>query len=388
MEKVEFQRSKELKHLFKEHFELWRKKHSGGLEELARRCGVSASYLGHVGRYGRIPGKPVLILLAFNFELENPQIFFDAAGLKEPWPFDPRIRLLEADDKNAGFLSLKVDMQGFTSAIREIVRSEIRPRTVSDLSRGRPIRTGFNINQAWLFEEDLARGIVPDRGLFPELFDMLAIAVRSKFEIEGVHHGDYLERMANGELDVYGPVYALPERLGSAQYTIPFCRIGMSALFRKRKGAKLEELPTPQSLDDLKDPRYEIAVLRGAVSHHFANTRLQRPDSSLILCEGAEEAYERILLTGLKRPAHLVITDSVNALTYHKVHSKDFDVLFASKGEVLGSYENSIAVRPDWPELVGVLNETIRFLIRQGTLNDLFRKWLSPELQGVVEVPA
>lgn len=388
MEKVEFQRSKDLKQLFKEHFEIWRKKNSGGLEELSRRCGVSASYLGHVGRYGRVPGKPVLILLAFNFEIENPQIFFDAAGLNEPWPFDSRLRLLRADDTNAGFLSLKVDMQGFTGAIRDIVRSEIRPRTVADLARGRPIRAGFNVNQSWLFKEELGKEVTPESGLFPELFDMLAIAVRSRFDIEAVHHGDYQDRMSGEDLDVYGPVFALPERLGSALYTLPFCRVGMSALARKRKGAKIEELPPPSSIEDLKNPKYEVAVLKGAVSHHFANTRLQRSDSSLILCEVAEEAYERLVLTGIKRPAHVVITDSVNALKHQAQHPKDFDVLFAEKGKLLGTYENTLAVRPDWPELLNVLNETIRFLVRQGTLADLFQKWLPPELQSVIEVPA
>jgi ABC-type amino acid transport substrate-binding protein len=384
MEKIEFQRSKELKQLFKEHYELWRKKNSGGLEELSRRCGVSASYLGHVGRYGRVPGKPVLILLAFNFELENPQILFDAAGLNEEWPFDNRLRLLRADDANAGFLSLKLDMQGFTGAIREIVRQEFKPRTITDLSRGRPIRVGFNVNQSWLFKDE-GEGKLPS-GLYPEIFNMLGIALRNKLEIEVVHHGDYIGSMNNDELDIYGPIFTLPERLGGALYTIPFCWVGISALWRKRKGAKLEELPAPKSIEDLKDTRYEIAVLKGAVSHHFANTRLQRPDSSLILCEGGEEALERLVLTGIKRPAHIVLSDSATALYNSDQAGRDYEILFASKSSILGAYENTIAVRPDWPELVNVLNDTLRFLGRQGTLNELVKKWLPAPVRDVVEL--
>ena len=57
MSSKNFDRSPELKSLFNSYYEKWRKNHGGNMEELARRIGVSSSYLGHISRYGRVPGK-------------------------------------------------------------------------------------------------------------------------------------------------------------------------------------------------------------------------------------------------------------------------------------------------------------------------------------------
>src|SRR5262249_9800693 len=119
-QKIAFEQSKELRRVFLEQFELWKKHRHGGMEDLAQRCGVSASYLSHVGRYGRIPSRPVLILLAFNFELSDPRVLFDAAGIKESWPYDSGSRIQSGSAAEPGFLSLKLDMAGFTGAIRDI----------------------------------------------------------------------------------------------------------------------------------------------------------------------------------------------------------------------------------------------------------------------------
>lgn len=384
-QKGEFQRSRELKILFREQFETWKKRHSGGLEELARRCGVSASYLGHIARYGRIPGKPILMLMALNFEMADPRKLFVASDIADPWPLPEELKLHAARDTEPGFLSMKVDMHGFSSAIREIVRSEMRPRSAGDPSRAGPIRIGFNVNRDCIFSPSLNENPKLLDGFFPQFYKLLAISLRQRSEPEIVSHSDYEQMMEKGHLDMFGPVIPLPERMSASIFTIPFARLGVSALGRKRSAAKILELLQPTSIEDLRRERYEIAVLRDALSHHFARTRLLRSDEDLILCDTPDEALERVVLSGIKRPAHLVIVDSVSAIRTASQHPLDFELLFAEKDTLLGLYDDCIAVRPDWPEVVNVLNETIRFLARQGSIRDLAAKSLGPEFNGVLQ---
>ena len=104
--RVSFETSKELKHVYNEQMERWRERERSGLEELAKRCGVSPAYLAHVGRYGRIPSRPVLVLLALNFNMPDPERLLAAAGVKEPWPYDEPVALLPRSAADTGFLSL------------------------------------------------------------------------------------------------------------------------------------------------------------------------------------------------------------------------------------------------------------------------------------------
>ena len=94
-QRTEFESSPDLKRLFLRELELWRRATHLGLADLSHRCGVSPSYLAHIGRYGRIPSKPVLILLALNFGLQNPRELFESAKLSDEWPFDaPQFMIL------------------------------------------------------------------------------------------------------------------------------------------------------------------------------------------------------------------------------------------------------------------------------------------------------
>jgi transcriptional regulator with XRE-family HTH domain len=118
-----FETSTELKTLFARELRAWRARHGLSMDELAQRCGVSRSYLAHVGRYGRVPGKPVLLLLALNFELPEPALLLKAAGAKEPWPFPATTRLADHDTTNSGFLSVKLDMNGFVDALKSAIKA-------------------------------------------------------------------------------------------------------------------------------------------------------------------------------------------------------------------------------------------------------------------------
>lgn len=378
-----FECSAELKTQFNRHLELWKKKHQAGLDELAAKCGVSASYLSHVGRYGRVPGKPILILLALNFELEHPQSLYEAAALKEDFPYESGVRILKPQQEQNGFLSVKLDMHGFTEAIRSIVHNEARPRDILDLTRGKPIRMGLNRYQdVILFDQQAANR----KGLFLELCDMLAMTMRCKIDTFDVPYSDYPERLRSHDIDLYGPKNVRPgSNLGFV--SVPFCRMGISALLRRRPAPSLEKLPEPTSQADLMKHPYQIAVLRNSRSHLLANVALRKSDSELVLCENIEEAIERTMLSGISRPVHLTICNTPNAITQKTVHGKDLELAFHTPDTLLELSDDCIAVRSDWPEMVSILNQSIAYLVRTGALQERFERWVPPNMRGIIQIP-
>lgn len=131
--RINFQTSGELKRLFLRELELWRKRHGLSLADLSARCGVSPSYLAHVGRYGRVPSKPVLILLALNFELADPGALFQAAHVDTTWPFEGTGQSITRKEANTReFLTVKFDVQGFMESVTQAIRAEIRPEKAQE----------------------------------------------------------------------------------------------------------------------------------------------------------------------------------------------------------------------------------------------------------------
>ena len=383
MSKPPFDCSPELKTQFNRHFEVWKKRHQEGLDELARRCGVSASYLSHIGRYGRIPGRPILILLALNFELDNPQSLFDVSHMKEPFPYEPASRIGRPQQEQNGFLSVKLDMNGFTDAIRSIVHQEARPRDIHDLTRGKPLRMGLNRYQDVILTDMAQPG---KKGFFLELCDMLAMTLRCKIETFEVPYPDYPDKMRNHEIDLYGPKNVRPgSNLGFV--SVPFCRMGIAALIRKRPAPTLERFPAPMSQAELLKHPYQIAVLRNSRAHLFANIALRRADSELVLCDTMEVAVERTTLAGISRPVHLTICNAPNAIAQKELHGKDIELAFGTPDTVLELSDDCIAVRSDWPELVSMLNQSIAYLIRTGAMQERFNRWLPSNMRGIIQIP-
>lgn len=121
----EFETSPELKALFLKELRAWSTRHNAGLKELAKRCGVSSSYLAHIGRYGRIPSKPILLLLVLNFEMREPEQLLRAAGVQESWPYQAGTLLVESSTQDEpGFLSVKLDMNGLVEALAGAIRDK------------------------------------------------------------------------------------------------------------------------------------------------------------------------------------------------------------------------------------------------------------------------
>ena len=146
----QFLRSPELKRAFLDASEHWYRKHRLSPADLAERCGVSLQYLSHVGRYGRIPSKPILTLLAFNLSPDDPEAFFRAAKMSDPWPYEVGIGLRARSATESGLLNVSLDMKGFADAIRDIVRAEIQPKRIEQLLGKRALRVGLNRGQFFL----------------------------------------------------------------------------------------------------------------------------------------------------------------------------------------------------------------------------------------------
>ena len=381
---LNFRSSQALKIAFNSHFEKWSASNRGGYDELARRCGLTGAYISQIGRYGRIPSKSALILLALNFELKEPNELLNAAEINEQWPY-PKSAHLSFNSKEAdGFLSVKIDMDGLAKAIQSAVGKEIRPKSIKELLNGRPLNVGFNPFKFWLFESiDKKKGDF--KGFFPEICGMLAVSLQVKLNQSFIEYPNYPSMFASGDLDLFGPVVVAPNLPSNTLFTSPLYRIGMSAMYRTRDVKDLENLPVPSVATDLFNPAYKIAVVRNSRAHLLCNTRFRRVDSELVICRTTDEALDRTMLKGVSNPAHLFMCNSVDAVIWEKEFKRDLKAIFAKRGELLDLADAGIAVRSDWPELVVSLNETISFLASTGTLSQTLDHWVPKGMEGLIE---
>jgi len=389
-QRPEFDTSPELKRLFMRELEAWRKQSRLSINELSHRCGVSPSYLAHVGRYGRIPSKPVLILLALNFGMRQPRELFQAARLEDEWPFDGPLHLSSQNNDAEGFLSVKLNMEGLIDAITKAVKAERRPRTLSELLGGRPLRIGINLLQNWLYEKGEDGEPQPSRGIVPDLCRALKHSLQCDVEITPTPFDRYVERLCRGDIDIFGPLLVSPNCPPSIMFSTPIYRIGLSALFRVRPTNGLAPLEAPTSIEDIVQRPYSVAVFKDSRAHLYALTRLKRTEDQLLVCSSEEEAVERLILKGISRPAHLLVTSSVFAAQQERQHPEALRALFTEPGRCLEMSGNAFAIRPDWGDAVPTLNSalstaltTSRFFSRLKAIIDEIPGPIEPESGGV-----
>jgi transcriptional regulator with XRE-family HTH domain len=381
--KLGFETSSALRTVLVPLFEEWKRRHGGDLNELAERCGVSSAYLSHVRRYGRIPSKPVLLLLAFNLKTDGARLF-QAAGITEPFPYEPELTITRPAPNDDGLFSFRFNMDRFSDSIRSIVRSELRTRSVKDILGTRPLRIGVNYHMFWMFGSRQPPSDGKHTGLFPELAEMLGLALQKDIELVSMPFSNYHDSLASGEIDLFGPTMIVPNLPSHIAFTQSIFRLGVSALMRKRDHPDLPKL-APPSIEDLRDESYRIAVLKNSLPHLVANTRLKRPDSTLILVSSDDEAIERLTLRSVGRPAHIFITNSMRALISARESPKELSLLFADRSSLIDLPDVSIAVRPDWPELIPVFNDALKFLYARGGLSERFAKLYKGDAREVVE---
>lgn len=381
---VPYERSTELRRTFNELAERWCKKHRLGLPELAERCGVSSQYLSHIGRYGRIPSKPILTLLAFNLEVPDPETLFRMAGIRETWPYEQGVGLRPPSPTDSGLLSVSLDMGGFASVIRDIVRAEVQPKRLEDLLGGRPLRAGMNRAQFFLFERENTKD---PEGVFPELMRAIALALNTTIEFVDVSHAHFHNKLESGAIDCYGPIYKTVTRLSRCLYSRSFCAVPAAVLRRTKRVSALIEVPEPKRFSDLRQAPYVIAVHNESMAHHFATTVLGIPEHRLIPCEHPDEALERVLLAKLPRPAHLMLTDLPFASWAMKEHAPAISIPLAKSGDEMPRFEDVIAVRPDWPPLLNAIDQALDFLRKNDAIKRIADRGRQQH-QDLIELPA
>jgi ABC-type amino acid transport substrate-binding protein len=259
-------------------------------------------------------------------------------------------------------------MRGFTSVIRDIVRAEIQPKRLEDLLGGRPLRVGLNYAQFFMFDGNQKRKA---EGFFPELMRSIGLAVTAPVDFIDVLHTDFQDKLEQGVIDCYGPIYKTASRLSKSLFTIPFCTVPAAALLRVKKAPPLVELPPLRSFSDLQIRPYIVTVHRDSMAHHFAESVLGIHPNRILACELPEESLERIILNKIPRAAHLMLTDLPFAKEASKAHQKDITMFKQSEAEQEASFENCIAVRSDWQPLLGGINQALEYLKRNGAIGRL-----------------
>jgi hypothetical protein len=262
-------------------------------------------------------------------------------------------------------------MNGFASVIRDIVRAEVQPKRIDDLLGRRPLRVGLNRGQFFLFEEGKSTG---EEGFFPDLMRSLALSLHCEIEFRHVAHADFNEKLQSGEIDCFGPIYRSVPRLSQALFMKPFCTVPIAGIGRTKSAAQLVDLPLPKRIADLRKKEYVVAVHQDSMAHHFAISELGIPEERIVACEAPDEALERVMLSKIPRPAHLILADAPFAIRAKDEHGSAVAMLFEDGAGDLAYFEDTIAVRPDWPPLLGLLDQALDLLRRGGALRRLYEK--------------
>jgi transcriptional regulator with XRE-family HTH domain len=381
----EFKVSRELRLFFVKHFERWKEKNSGTLQELADKCGVSPSYLSQIGRYGRVPGRPVLLLLAFNFQLEDPAEIFRVCGISAEWPYRRDVVLGRHKDEHSSFLSLRVDMPALAEAVAAQVKRQLSGSISASLYSREPLRIGVNPMQGWFIKADTFKA---GRSLFEDLCNQLGLTLQRGIKLEMVPFAAHVEHLVQGEQDLYGPVMASPVPRQGVIYSTSLFRVAVVGVQRLRDTEGLEHVAPPKKLDDLRNESLRIAVLRNALPHLLLNSRFGRADETLVLCDSDEEAAERILLKGIRQPAHLFLCNALFALHVCSAHPKELALVFDKSDGVL-EYENTtIAMRPEWRTHEEDLNRALGFLLHQGGFKERIENLFNPRQRSLISFDA
>lgn len=370
--------SADLKRTFIQLSDAWCKANRLTLADLSERCGVSHQYLSQVARYGRIPSKPILTLLALNLDVPDPNQFFRMAKITEPWPYERDLGLRKRSATESGLLSINLDMNGFASAIREIVRSEIQPKRLDALLTGRPLRIGLNRGQFFLF------GKSDSDGFITEVFRSLALSLHCEVEFIDVSHATYASELASGKIDLYGPLYKTTQRASSGLFGTPLCRVAPALLRRTRVLSNLPQISAPKSFSELRKKEYIIAVHEDSMAHHFLVAELGVPKSRIVPCELAEEAIERIVMTNIPRPAHLMVTDMPFAQRTVRAHPDTVELVESVEDSQSFSFVDTFVVRHDWPSLLPIVEQSFEVLRSNETLKRIFFRTIqSPDTLGI-----
>jgi hypothetical protein len=107
----------------------------------------------------------------------------------------------------------------------------------------------------------------------------------------------------------------------------------------------------------------------------------------LILCDSDEEARDRLLLSGIREPAHICICNAVFAHLTTVQHKGDIKALFIDADAAVDHEDVVLAIRPDWQGIGPVLNDSLRFILNAGGLKNRLEKVFPGKLADLASFP-
>ena len=192
---------------------------------------------------------------------------------------------------------------------------------------------------------------------------MEAIAKEAGLELEmvNVEWAGLLGGLTTGKYDAaISSITILEERRQKMAFTIPYLKSGLSIAVRK-------ETQGVTTMDDLLKKNMMVGAQRGTTAYFFLK------DHPAIRNLGYE-SYGHAVQDLIKGELDAVLGESTGTLYYKRKEKPVFDKI-KMVGEILTNEYYGIAVRKDNPALRQVLDNTLKVLLANGTVEQLHKKW-------------
>jgi polar amino acid transport system substrate-binding protein len=202
---------------------------------------------------------------------------------------------------------------------------------------------------------------------------MEAIAKEAGMELEmiNVEWAGLLGGLTTGKYDAaISSITILEERQKKMGFTMPYLKSGLSIVVRK-------EAEGVTTLDDLQNKNMMVGAQRGTTAYFFLKDRPAIRNMGY-------ESYGHAVQDLIKGELDAVLGESTGTLYYKRKEKPVFEKI-KMVGEILTNEYYGIAVRKDNPALLQVLNNTLKVLLADGTVEDLHKKW---DLGKAAVIPA
>ena len=192
---------------------------------------------------------------------------------------------------------------------------------------------------------------------------MEAIAKEAGLELEmvNVEWAGLLGGLTTGKYDAaISSITILEDRRQKMGFTIPYLKSGLSIVVRK-------ETNGVATLDDLQEKNMVVGAQRGTTAYFFLK------DHPAIRNVGYE-SYGHAVQDLIKGELDAVLGESTGTLYFKRKEKPVFDKI-KMVGEILTNEYYGIAVRKDNPALRQVMDNTLKVLLADGTVEQLHKKW-------------
>jgi cystine transport system substrate-binding protein len=197
------------------------------------------------------------------------------------------------------------------------------------------------------FDRDLMEAIAKEAGL-----DLEMVNVEWTGLLGGLTTGKYDAAISS--------ITILEERKQKMRFTTPYLKSGLSIVVRKEtKGAS--------TLEDLQNKNMVVGAQRGTTAYFLLKDRPAIQNMGY-------ESYGHAVQDLIKGELDAVLGESTGTLYFKRKEKPVFDKI-KMVGEILTNEYYGIAVRKDNPALLQILNNTLKVLLADGTVELLHKKW-------------